>query len=77
MYPIEPNTGTDTQFSLKYASEVESSGKATNLSVYLILNVIEVPFRFIGTHFDHNRNTIKIFNFPVGLCTSFGRVAVT
>ena len=62
---------------LKSASEVESIGK--ELSVNLILNVIEVRFRFIGTHFDHNHNIIKIFIYCLsrigpymGLCTSFG-----
>ena len=68
--------------------KVVESGK--NLPVNLILNVIEFCLSFIGTHFDHNQNIIKIlfiylfiFAFPVGpwvICTNFGPpvgVAVT
>ena len=51
------------QFSLKYASEIESSGEDTKLSVNLILNVIEVRFKFIATRFDYNQSIIKIFIF--------------
>ena len=42
--------------------------RGTKLSVNFILNVIEVCFRFFGTHFDHNQNIIKIlfFAFPIG-----------
>ena len=53
----------------EYVIEVESSGElGTKLSVNLILNVIEVHFRLIETHFDHNQNIIKIFifDFPIG-----------
>ena len=40
---------------MAYASEAESGGKGYKVvSPNLILNVIEVRFRFIGTHFDHN-----------------------
>ena len=52
--------------------------RGTKLPINLVLNVIEVRFRFIGTHFDHNQNIIKIFIFfpfpqvHMGLCTSFG-----
>ena len=60
------------QFSLEYASEVDSSGKGYKV---VSQNVKEVRFRFIGTGFDHNQN-FHFFPFPIGpymgLCTSFG-----
>ena len=60
---------------LKSASEVESIGK--ELSVNLILNVIEVRFRFIGTHFDHIQNIIKIFIFCLSHRSLYGYVQVS
>ena len=39
---------------------LEAVARGTKLSVNLVLNVMEVSFKFIGTHFDHNQN-INIF----------------
>ena len=37
--------------------------RGPKLWINLILNVIGVRLRFIGTHFDHNRYIIRIFIF--------------
>ena len=51
--------------------------RGTKLSVNLILNVIEVRFRFIGTHFDHNQNIIKILIFCLSHRSLWGHVKVS
>ena len=78
-YLIEPNTHiTKFNLALNMLLRLEAVVRGAKLSVNLSLNVIEVHFRFTGTHFDHNRNIINIFIFclfpfvPIGLCTSFG-----
>ena len=50
---------------------------STKLPVDLILHVIEVHFRFIGTHFYHNQNTIKIFIFCLSHRSLWGYIEVS
>ena len=62
-YPIRPNTQNMAILAENRRLRLKVMLRGPKLRVNLILNVIGVRLRFIGTHFDHNRFIIRIFIF--------------
>ena len=62
-YPIRPNTQNMVILAENRRLMLKVMLRGPKLWVSVILNVIGVHLRFIGTHFDHNRYIIRIFIF--------------
>ena len=62
-YPIRPNTQNMAILTENRRLRLKGMLRGPKLWVSLILNVIGVRLRFIGTHFDHNRYIIRILIF--------------
>ena len=62
-YPLRPNTQNMAILAENRHLRLKLMLRGPKLWVNLILNVILVRLRLIGTHFDHNRYIIRIFIF--------------
>ena len=62
-YSIRPNTQNMAILAEKRRLRLKVMLRSPTLWVNLVLSVIGIRLRLIGTHFDHNRYIIKIFIF--------------